>query len=215
MPTKLSYDKFLKILSQHNYVCSTIYHTTVDGTNYAIFFEIRLPKTQKSVIIYVSAQYYMIIPEGARPKLKEIVLSSGDASEEGNAFSLTDKSVSYLINIRGPLVESDLAILSSEGVCYSKFSGETISYFLASHLSSKVNDNPLGDDEGEEGEVDDITLLEKDLGIIANAKGIKLSPRADIESDVDTALAIPAKKDKKLKYNIIKLKNLRKAKRSN
>ena len=82
MPTKLSYDKFLKILSQHSYICSTIYHTTIEGVNHAIFFEIRLPKTQKSVIIYVSAQYYMIIPEGARPKLKEIVLSSQETFQK-------------------------------------------------------------------------------------------------------------------------------------
>ena len=218
MATKLSYDKFLKILSQHSYICSTIYHTIVESINHAIFFEIRLPKTQKSVIIYVSAQYYMIIPEGARPKLKEIVLSSGDVSEEGNAFSLTDKSVSYLINIRGPLVESDLAILSSEGICYSKFSGETISYFLASHLSSK-NDTLLGDESQSVELIDDIALLEKDLGIIADKKGIKLSPRADIESDVNSTdltspkgvvkgsstLATTKVDDKKLKYKHYKV----------
>jgi hypothetical protein len=194
MPIKLSFDKFTKLLSQNGYIYPTIYYTISESNiNHAIFFEIRLPKTQKSIIVHVNpAKYYIIVPDEVKSKLIKIV-SVGE-----NTF-LTDKSISYLINVRGPLIDSDLAISSSEGICYSKFSGENVCYFLASTLAEK--ENALEDENLEsvnDIEKDEITLLEKDVNKIANNENIKLNSKYLIEDSEPVENIIPKKPKNKV-----------------
>ena len=66
---KLSYKKFSKLLTQNGYSISLIYYTGNDTRN-VIFFETKLPKSQKNIIVYISPnKYVMSLPKEYNIKL--------------------------------------------------------------------------------------------------------------------------------------------------
>ena len=86
MSNKISYSKFTKLLSQYGYMCSMIYFVSSSSqknsqiVKHAIFFEIRLPRTQKSIIVYLPEnKYSMELPSDINHKTVEIVLSSDES----------------------------------------------------------------------------------------------------------------------------------------
>ena len=106
MSTTLSYSKFTGLLSQHRYLYSTIYYTKSHGekSRKAVFFEVRLPRTQKSVLIFISpTKYNMILPSETVARAVEVISSelpsTGNEKVIANAkMILTEKSVNYLLN---------------------------------------------------------------------------------------------------------------------
>ena len=187
MSTKLSYDKFAKLLIQHGYFISTIYFVNVEETSeknskHIKFIEVRLPKTQKGVMLHITNKYVMSLSNNLIYKLIEIVSVDND-SVKNAAFLLTDQSLQYLINARGPLIESDLAVISSDGICYSRFNGENDCYFLASKIEKIMSNEKLDIEEDEtesEENIDEIGMIEEEVNTIAKGAGVTLQTN-DIE----------------------------------
>ena len=182
--TKLSFSKFIKLLTQHNYIINILYFVTEPSTlstetvfpKFIKFIEVRLPKTQKTVIVHISShKYTMGLPDDTPYKTMEIV-SVDDKGIKDAAFLLTDQSLQYLLNIRGPLIESDLVALSSDGICYSRFNGTNQCYFLESKIKkiSEENNLDLEDDEVAQEEVDEICILEDAVDTMAKEEGVTL-----------------------------------------
>lgn len=171
---KLSYKKFSGLLSQNGYIISLIYYINTDVRN-VVFFELKLPKSQKTIIVFVpSSKYMMVLPNEVHYKTIEII-STEDKRVKSGAFILTERSLHYLIGVRGPLVESDVAVISSNGVCYTKFNGENYCYFFASKVK-KLSDNDeekLTIEGSENSENDEIALLEKTVKKVAKKEGVK------------------------------------------
>jgi len=172
---KLSYKKFSKLLLQNGYLISLIYYIENNGRE-VVFFELRLPKSQKTIILYISPnKYTMLLPKEVNYKTIEIV-STEDERVKSAAFILTERSLHYAIGVRGPLVESDIVIISSNGVCYTKFNGENYCYFMADKVK-KLGENDkeiLKIEESENSEEEEIALLEKNIKNIAKKKGVQL-----------------------------------------
>jgi hypothetical protein len=164
--------------------------TSEKSSKYIKFIEVRLPKTQKSIIIHItSSKYVMTLPNNVIYKLIEIVSVDND-SVKNAAFLLTDQSLQYLINARGPLIESDLTVISSDGVCYSRFNGENDCYFLASKIEKIMSNEKLDIEEDlteSEENIDEIGMIEEEVNTIAKDVGVTLQTN-DIE---DTRVVEP------------------------
>jgi len=172
---KLSYKKFSGLLSQNGYIISLIYYIDADDRK-VVFFELRLPKSQKTIIVYVPSQKYtMTLPKEVQYKTIEII-STDDERVKSGAFILTERSLHYLIGVRGPLIESDVAVISSNGVCYTKFNGENYCYFLANKVKKLSDDDEekLTIEGSDSSEEDEIALLEKTVKKVAKKEGVKL-----------------------------------------
>lgn len=180
-PTRLSYKKFSKLLIRNGYIISLIYYIEND-TREAIFFEIKLPKSQKNIIIYVPPnKYTMILPKELNYKIIELI-SVEDDRVKSAAFILTERSLHYLIGMRGPLIESDMAVVSSNGICYTKFNGENFCYFMANKvkkLEEKLEENLASNEES--SAEDEIDLLEASVKKMAKKEGVSL--KSELEDD--------------------------------
>jgi len=190
MPPRLSYSKFLSMLNKHGYITSTVYYTKSGERHRKVeFFECRLPKTQKNILIRVPDRYSMVLPENINFKTIEIVKLGS------NTGLLTERSVSYLLQVRGPLLESDLVVISSEGLCYSKFNGETICYFFSSNMPKIENKETIEDLNSED---DEIGKLEKELNETSfklKKQGIKIPHKTKILDIPDTDVNPSDKKE--------------------
>lgn len=183
---KLSYKKFSKLLTQNGYSISLIYYKANDDTRNVIFFETKLPKSQKNVIVYISpTKYVMSLPKEVQYKTIEIV-SVEDERVKSAAFILTERSLHYLIGVRGPLIESDMAVVSSNGVCYTKFNGENYCYFMASKVKKIEEDIEEGitSEDGESADEDEIALLEASVKKVAKKEGVQLEAKIEKEKEV-------------------------------
>lgn len=172
---KLSYGKLVSLLRKHGYITTAIYYIREEKTKMAIFFECRLPQTQKNILVYIPSKYLITLPANlSGPRLVEIVKTSGRTNV------LTEQSVHYLLNVRGPLIESDLAAVSADGICHSKFSGEVSCYFFTSNLPDADGDSTFDDD-------DEVAELRKDLEKISSklkSKGVKVPQKTKIPEKV-------------------------------
>ena len=192
--SKLSFSKFVKLLTQHNYIINVLYFVSdVDAAQsrkFIKFIEARLPKTQKIIIIHISSQKYtMSLPDDTPYKTIEIVSVHNEGIKDA-AFLLTDQSLQYLLNIRGPLIESDLVALSSDGICYSRFNGENQCYFLESKIKKISEDTiDLEDNEIAKEEVDEIYILENEINTIAKGEGVALE-KIEYETIVEEAKVV-------------------------
>lgn len=180
MASKLSYAKFTDLLKTHDYITSAVYYVEFDKKHekHAIFFECRLPKTQKNILVYVPPRYSMIIPKHVNPKLIELV-KAPDIEGGDITGSLTEKSVNYLLNLRGPLINADIAVISVDGICHSKFNGKTVCYFLKENMPSEESED-IAEDEAENADIreaKEINEIEKDL--IKAATKLKI-PKASL-----------------------------------
>lgn len=124
--SKLSYNKFSELLTKNAYILTVVYYGGKNNTKSVLFFEVKLPKTQKSVLVRIPPKYSMILPDGAKAHKIEIV----EMDETKSWRFLTEKSMKYLLEIRGPLIDSDLIAISADGLCYSKFNGDTLCYYF-------------------------------------------------------------------------------------
>ena len=185
--SKLSYDKFAKLLSEHKYLCPHIYYIHEENRKNAVFFEVRLPHTQKSVLVYVPSKYTLHLPSSVSAKIIEIV----SASEK--LLPITSKSVDYLLNARGPLIEDDLTVLSSEGICRSKFNGDTVCYFMASNIPK--TDDIIEDPGISESIEDEADLLRKEVDTLAKTSGVTIE-HIDIEAPIKNIPQEDKSKDK-------------------
>jgi hypothetical protein len=204
MTSKLSYEKFSKLLTTHNYILTTVYFTFKNSVKTAIFLEVKLPKTQKSILVRIPLnKYIMNIPSDIKHRSIEII----KAKENNEA--LTEKSLHYLLNIRGPLLENDLTSISIEGICHSKFNGECYCYFFASNISQKLIEN--NDNLIDKSEEDEIELMEKEVKNIANKAKIKLKNPLKLEEKKsnETKNLETLKKNKKEKKLLVKNKILK------
>lgn len=195
---KLSYKKFSKLLTQNGYSISLIYYTGNDTRN-VIFFETKLPKSQKNIIVYISpSKYVMSLPKEVQYKTIEIV-SVEDERVKSAAFILTERSLHYLIGVRGPLIESDMAVVSSNGVCYTKFNGENYCYFMASKVKKLDEDieEGIGSEEDVVSEEDEIALLEASVKKVAKKEGVQLESKIEDEEDLKEDLAPVSKPEEK------------------
>ncbi len=171
MSKSLSYDKFLSLLSKKMYIPVLIYYVQKDdNAQRIIFFEVRLPKTQKSVLIYVPpTKFKMLLPQNSNIKKIKI-------TKLKNKSSLSENSINYLIQSRGPLIEADLTAVSSDGLCYSKLSGENECYFFDSSMV------PIEIIEKRKKEKRDMLKeLEKDVKRVAQKMEVKLKPHKIVE----------------------------------
>lgn len=185
---KLSYKKFSKLLAQNGYIISLIYYIGNDVRK-VIFFEVKLPKSQKNVIVYISpTKYIMSLPKEVQYKTIEIV-SVEDERLKSAAFILTERSLHYLIGVRGPLIESDMAVVSSNGVCYTKFNGENYCYFMANKVKKLDEDIEEGivSEEGVVSEEDEIALLEASVKKVAKKEGVHLDAKIEKEKEENLA----------------------------
>jgi hypothetical protein len=171
----------MKLLTQYGYIINIIYFVSEENSNannntkLIKFIEARLPKTQKSVVIHISSdKYIMILPNDAQYKTIEIV-SIDNEGVKNAAFLLTDQSLQYLLNVRGPLIESDLVVVSSDGICYSRFNGENQCYFLSNKIK-KITEEAfdLEEDEICDEEKDEIDILEEEVDNVAKQHNIVL-----------------------------------------
>lgn len=154
MPSKLSYAKFASLLQKHGYITSALYYT-VGKHMEVVFFECRLPKTQKNILVRVPDRYTMILPPHVVPRTIKIV-KTGE-----NASSLTSHSVTRLLSARGPLITADITAISVNGMCHSKFNGSIQCYHFASNMP--VAEDPIVEDEEVEPENLEIVELESAL----------------------------------------------------
>ena len=190
--SKLSFNKFENLFLSHNYTIPAIYFITElqesKKIKKIVFLEARLPKTQKSIIIYVSPKFMMLLPNelGSTPieriKMIEITQSEPDI--------LNERSVQYLIDIRGPLIESDLVIISSRGLCYSKFNGENISYLFVDNMPKNAMDMDSMESQTKSSSDDEIDMLDNEIKSVAKKKGIKLSHKKHIKKNVQRKIII-------------------------
>ena len=73
MTSKLSYEKFSKLLTTHNYILTTVY-TFKNSVKTAIFLEVKLPKTQKSILVRIPLnKYIMNIPSDIKHRSKKLL----------------------------------------------------------------------------------------------------------------------------------------------
>lgn len=179
--SKLSFDKLTKLLSKHNYAISTIYHCAEDGEDNILYVEARLPKTQKGFIIEIPQNYVMILPHSDSRNLPPAIelVDAGSKKLSDVSNRLTDKSVKYINDARGPLLDIDLVFVSSEGFCYSKFNGRVTCYFFGSNLPE--NDEDQLDEEQINKKNDPLTLLEEEMLKVAKRNGIRVSQPTPIE----------------------------------
>lgn len=183
MRAKISYAKFTALLHKHGYIASTVYFEVTDGKRAVVFFECRLPKTQKYVLIHVPRKYLMVLPNDVNPRSIEIV----EANEGANA--LTERSVSYLLDVRGPLIESDLVVISSDGMCHSKFNGTTLCYFLASNLPQHSDEEDIMEsDESSDDEVKELETAMRETKRKLQSKGVSVpvSPKIEAQDTEDS-----------------------------
>jgi hypothetical protein len=186
--SKLSYEKFITLLEKKSYTPTLIYYNTPTKENeksskhhsksssksiennqaYVVFFEVKLPKTQKSVLIHISSKYKMTLPEST--PIKKIKLLKTNKKS-----SLTENSLFYLIQARGPLIEADLSAISSDGLCYSKLSGENECYFFdIGSAPTTIEKKPW------KKEKDKLKKLEKDVKKTAKSLDITLKTHKKI-----------------------------------
>ena len=123
----------------------------------------------------------MILPSEIVPRTVEVV------HVQGGAGTLTERSVSYLLEVRGPLIEADLAAISSDGLCQSKFSGSTECYLFASNMPDTTSGfSDLEEGEGEGEEEDEILQLESELNVTKHKledKGVVIPAKTKVSSE--------------------------------
>jgi len=183
MSTKLSYDKFASLLKKHNYLICVLYYIVSKDTGSAYkhvtFIECKLPQTQKNVLIAIPLKYIMKLPPNPTPRTIEIMYLGTSGN---NSAKISDQSVAFLLNARGPLIESDLSIISADVLCYSKFSGEIMCYLFASGITKYGLDDEIEEIESESD--DEIQEIEKEFVKATSSlkkKGVVLPEPTEIE----------------------------------
>lgn len=176
MPEKLSYSKFNTLVEKYGYLITTIYYIEQDMHKRAVFLECRLPKTQKNVLVHIPSKFKMSLTKDLKPKLIEIVKSDRNEDSPNIYGHLSDKSVSYILNLRGPMINSDIAVISIDGICMSKFNGTTVCYHLKSSIIVQ-SDDESGHSSQEEAkrEAEELHKIEQDLIKAAAKMKIKKS----------------------------------------
>jgi hypothetical protein len=176
MPEKLSYSKFNALIEKYGYLITSIYFIDDDSHKKAIFLECRLPKTQKNVLIHIPSKFKMNLTKDIKPKLIEIVKADRNEDTPNLYGHLTDKSINYILNLRGHLINSDIAIISVDGICHSKFNGSIVCYQLKNNIPCD-SDDESGNSSQEEAhrEAEELKKIEQDLLKAANKLKINKS----------------------------------------
>ena len=159
---KLKLSKFTDFVHRYKYIVSGIF-CEEDKVK---FIECRTPKYQKTFMVYISPNFLMKCDNnGHSVKQTNIISSEEEAS---------DNQVSFLSEMKGPLLESDILSVSSHGLCMYKNSGKMECY------SIKGDEDSESEEESGEGEVaeneDQIALLESETNKIMN----KLNPENNL-----------------------------------
>ena len=79
-----------------------------------------------------------------------------------------------------------MAVVSSNGVCYTKFNGENYCYFMASKvkkLDEDIEEGVVSKDDESAAE-DEIALLESSVKKVAKKEGVHLDTKIEKEEDL-------------------------------
>jgi len=139
---QLSFSKFVDLLEKNSYSLISTYCTGDDVK----FAEIRTPRVQKTFIVYIPDRYSMNVDDRHR----RLQLSSKQEP--------TGEQSTYMMNVKGPLLDCDLIAVSSWGVCMYRNNGVLEYYSIrdGSRPDSSDSAEPPEDDEEEENYVDTI-----------------------------------------------------------
>nr|QBK86583.1 MAG: uncharacterized protein LCMAC102_03780 [Marseillevirus LCMAC102] len=157
---KLSLEKLSNLFKLHKYILVAAY---CEETNIR-FLECKTPKQQKTFLVYLPPKYTMCLNE------KSLL----------NRFNITPtnlppspRQIQFMLDMKGPLLECDLLIISSQMVCMYRNSGDTECYLIGDENEDEKSKEP---EDEKSKEIDEITQLEqKTIKVLQKVKpGAKL-----------------------------------------
>jgi hypothetical protein len=158
------------MLDTYSYKIATVYYTKINKRYNILFFEIRMPNTQKSAVVAVSEKYTMSI------QIKEVhnfLLVELGIDKKYDVYS--SLIVEHLQNIRGHTIDADLIVICASGLLYSKFceskTDGSIFYIFSRHDKEIHAPEIIPDIVEYKDEVDSI---EEKLAEIAEQENFKL-----------------------------------------
>jgi hypothetical protein len=142
--SKLSLSKFSELLTKHSYSLISTYCAGDECR----FLEVKTPTYQKTFVIYVPEKYKMVVTTDVYRRLCV-----------GKATSIQPHALSYLVDMKGPLLECDLLSISSTTICVYRHNGTTQCYPIGGSI--KI-DEVEPKEEVEKDEEDPIKKIESD-----------------------------------------------------
>lgn len=106
----LSLTKTLSFLKKYNYSISCVYADKSVAT--VVFLECTTPSSMKTFFVHIPQVYRMDYSSHGSIPIKFVSKTSHSPSAK--------RQSDYILQIRGPLMDGDLLLVSSESLCYSK-----------------------------------------------------------------------------------------------
>jgi hypothetical protein len=141
----LSLTKFVDLLKKYSYFLVSTFCVGNDVK----FVEVRTPIFQKTFIILIPPKFKMVCNTDSFKRL--------DLCESKNS---NQRQHSFLVDVKGHLMDCDLLALSSTYLSVLRNNGEYTSYKIGTPGSFDFTD--LADDDLEEGEIDEVEKIVKD-----------------------------------------------------
>lgn len=148
----LSFSKFELLLTQNQYHLDRLYCKCDE----VLFIQCRSPKHQTSFLIHVPDIYKMDVTPDISCEILNIELSSEELPSHKSRF---------LFDIRGNLIDCDLATISSTHLCLYRHTDDNM---VTYNIGSKTGEIYDSVEEFDDEPLDEITILEKQAKDLLN-----------------------------------------------
>lgn len=112
----ISLSKFIDLLTKHSYMLVSAY---CSDANECRFLEVKSPSYQKTFVVLIPEKYKMVADDDTHKRLRI-----------GKIIEPPSRTISYLIDMKGPLLECDVLMISSTSLCVYRHNGSSLCYII-------------------------------------------------------------------------------------